>query len=375
MDVAPKQAHPPHAMPHESKISPTEWRHQPKLLRSGHLAVSSSPRHEVYWEEHGRADGEPVMFLHGGPGGACSPELARFFDPARYRVVLFDQRGCGKSRPSASDADAAPALADNTTPHLVRDVLALREHLGIQGKMHVFGGSWGSTFGLAYAIAHPDTVASLVLRGIFLCRQKDLDYFYQGNAATYAKDAHDTSLPGTYQFFPEAWKRYVEVIPPAERGDMVAAYARIFATTPTTDEAHARVTEAALAWSIWEGVTSYLAQDVSNLGKFAEPEFAKAFARIENHYFMNGCFLGEGRNRGQNHILQNLARLRGLDVHVVHGRYDVVCPLFGATELVARLGDVGVPVDFRVTAAGHSMQDRENHRALTDVMDGLPRLG
>lgn len=360
-------------MTRESKISPADWRHHPKLLRSGHLAVSASPRHDVYWEEYGRPDGEPVMFLHGGPGGACSPELSGFFDPSRYRVVLFDQRGCGKSRPSASDADAGPALLDNTTPHLVGDVLALREHLGIGGKMHVFGGSWGSTLGLAYAIAHPETVASLVLRGIFLCRRQDLDYFYQGNAATFAKDPHDTRLPGTYQFFPEAWRRYVEVIPEAERGDMVAAYARIFATNPTTDAEHAQVTEAALAWSIWEGVTSYLAQDVSSLGKFAEPAFAKAFARIENHYFMNGCFLG-GKGRGQNHLLENVARLRGLDVHVVHGRYDVVCPLFGATELVAKLGTAGIPVDFRVTAAGHSMMDRENHAALTDVMDGLPPI-
>ncbi len=362
-------------MSQESKITTSEWRHHPPLLRSGHLLVSASPRHEVYWEEYGNPRGEPVLFFHGGPGGACSPELAGFFDPARYRVVLFDQRGCGKSRPSASDADAGPALAENTTAHLIADAMALRAHLGLEGKMHVFGGSWGSTLSLAFAIAHPEVVQTLILRGIFLCRQKDLDYFYQGNAATFAEHPDDTRRPGTYQFFPEAWAPYVEAIPPGERDDMVAAYARIFATSPSTDEERAKVTRAALAWSVWEGATSYLAQDVSSLGKFADPEFARAFARIENHYFMNGCFLGGRTDRDNGHILAHVARLSGVDVHVVQGRYDVVCPLFQATELVRALEAVSVPVDLRVTAAGHSMQDRENHRALTDIMDTLPPLG
>jgi proline iminopeptidase len=365
-------------MTYLSKIDDREWRYpQPALRASGHLRVSEAPRHDVYWAEYGNPAGEPVLFVHGGPGGSTKPALARFFDPERYRVVLFDQRGAGQSRPSAAGEDARPALTDNTTQHLIADMLALRKHLNITGKMHVFGGSWGSTLSLAYAIAHPDTVQTLILRGIFLCRQKDLDFFYQGNAATFAERPDDTSAPGTYQCYPEAWRPFVEVIPPHKRRDMVKAYAELFASTPSTDEEQARVTAAALAWSVWEGVTSYLAQDLSNLGSFAEPEFARAFARIENHYFMNGAFLGgHGEaNRGQNFILENVRRIAHLPIHIVHGRYDLVCPLFQAEELVAALRAAGArAIDYRITAAGHSMQERENNRALTDIMDGLPRM-
>jgi proline iminopeptidase len=365
-------------MTYLSKMTDSEWRYpQPPLRGAGHLLVSEAPRHEVYWEEYGNPAGEPVLFVHGGPGGSTKPALARFFAPDRYRVVMFDQRGAGRSRPSASDEDARPALRDNTTAHLIGDMLALRRHLGIDGKMHVFGGSWGSTLALAYAIAHPDTVETLILRGIFLCRRKDLDFFYQGNAATYALRPDDTSVPGTYQCYPEAWKAYVEVIPPEERGDMVKAYAELFASAAESEAERARVTAAALAWSVWEGVTSYLAQDLSNLGSFAEPEFARAFARIENHYFMNGAFLGgHGEaNRDQNYILENVARIAHLPIHIVHGRYDLVCPLFQAEELVAALRAAGArELDYRIPPAGHSMQERENNRALTDIMDTLPRV-
>jgi proline iminopeptidase len=365
-------------MTYLSKMADSEWRYpQPPLRASGHLEVSRSPRHELYWEEYGNPAGEPVLFVHGGPGGSTKPAFARFFAPERYRVVLFDQRGAGRSRPSAADPDARPALADNTTQHLIEDMLALRRHLGITGKMHVFGGSWGSTLSLAYAIAHPDTVQTLILRGIFLCRRKDLDFFYQGNAATFAEHPDDTSLPGTYQCYPEAWKPFVEGIPPAQRGDMVKAYAELFASAPGSDAERERVTRAALAWSVWEGVTSYLAQDLTNLGSFAEAEFARAFARIENHYFMNGAFLG-GRgesNRDQNFILDNVARIAQLPIHIVHGRYDLVCPLFQAEELVRALRAAGAQkVDYRITPAAHSMQERENNRALTDIMDTLPRM-
>jgi proline iminopeptidase len=366
-------------MTYLSKIQDSEWRYaQPTLRASGKLMVSTAPRHDVYWEEYGNPRGEPVMFVHGGPGGATKPALARFFDPERYRIVLFDQRGCGHSTPSASADDATPALSDNTTAHLIGDMVALRKQLGIDGKMHVFGGSWGSTLALAYAIAQPETVQTLILRGIFLCRQKDLDYFYQGNAETFASDPLDTRLAGTYLVYPEAWKAFVEVIDPAARGDMVKAYADIFAERAQSDEARARQTAAAVAWSVWEGVTSYLAQDLSDLGKFAEPEFARAFARIENHYFMNGAFLGGKsgpENRGQNFILENVSRIRDLPIHVVHGRYDHVCPLFQAEELVQALKAAGARrVDYRVTAAAHSMLERENNQALTDIMDALPRM-
>ena len=364
-------------MTYLSKMSDAEWRYpQPALRASGHLRVSDGSQHQVYWEEYGAPDGEPVMFVHGGPGGATKPSLARFFDPARYRIVLFDQRGCGKSTPSASAHDAHPALTHNTTGHLIADMVALRAKLGIDGKMHVFGGSWGSTLSLAYAIAHPETVQTLILRGIFLCRRKDLDYFYQGNASTFARDPLDTRLAGTYLVYPEAWRAYVEVIDEAERHDMVAAYARIFAGEPTTPEARDRQTRAAVAWSVWEGVTSYLAQDLADLGKFAEPEFARAFARIENHYFMNGAFLGGSgeQNRDQNFILEQVARIKDIPTYVVHGRYDHVCPLFQAEELVQALRAAGSrAVSYHITPAGHSMLERETNRVLTDIMDGLTR--
>ncbi len=365
-------------MTYLSKITAHEWRYPQEPARaSGHLNVSSAPPHDVYWAEYGNAQGEPVLVVHGGPGGATDPVMSRFFDPKRYRIILFDQRGCGKSRPSASDADARPALSNNTTPHLISDMHKLREHLGVQGKMHVFGGSWGSTLALAYAIAHPRTVETLVLRGIFLCRRKDIDYFYQGNAEQYASDPHDTRLPGTYLFFPEAWQRFVEVIEPSRRKDMVKAYAEIFAAAPDSDEVRRRQTAAAIAWSTWEGVTSYLSQDLSDLSKFAEPEFAKAFARIENHYFMNGAFMaGSGEaHRDQDYLLANIATIKDIPVHIVHGRYDVVCPLFQAEDLVAALRSAGATqIEYRITAAGHSMQERENNHALSDVMDSLPPM-
>jgi proline iminopeptidase len=364
-------------MTYQSKMSDAEWRYpQPTLRASGMLRVSLSPQHDVGWQEYGNPDGEPVMFVHGGPGGATKPALARFFDPERYRIVLFDQRGCGLSLPSASAVDAGPALRDNTTAHLIGDMLALREHLGIAEKMHVFGGSWGSTLSLAYAIAHPDTVRTLIVRGIFLCRRKDVDYFYQGNAASYASDPYDTRLAGTYTVYPEAWKPFVEIIEPAARADMVRAYAEIFAATPQNAVESARQTAAAVAWSVWEGVTSYLAQDLNDLGKFAEPEFARAFARIENHYFMNGAFLGGTgeANRDQNFILENVSRIRDIPIHIVHGRYDHVCPLFQAEELVRALKAVNVvSLDYHITPAGHSMLERETQRVLGDIMDNLPR--
>jgi len=365
-------------MTYLSKMAPGEWRYpQPALRASGHLNVSQAPRHDLYWEEYGNPLGEPVMLLHGGPGGATTPALSRFFDPARYRIVLFDQRGCGKSRPSASDTDAAPALRANTTPDLISDIHALRRHLDLNRKMHVFGGSWGSTLALAYAIAAPETVQSLILRGIFLCRRKDVDYFYQGNAATYAEDPYDTRLAGTYQFFPEAWKRFVEVVEPQNRHDMVRAYADIFAHTPASNAEEQTLLSAACAWSVWEGVTSYLSQDMSDLTRFAESDFAKAFARIENHYFMNGAFLGGAGagNRDQNYILEQAHRLVGIPVHIVHGRYDVVCPMFQAEELVSALKAAGATeIDYHLTPAGHSMQERETNRMLSDIMDRLPRM-
>lgn len=352
-----------------SKITESEWKYpQPPCNSSGHLEVGDG--HSLYYEEYGNPQGEPVMVVHGGPGGACSPSYARFFDPARYRIVLFDQRGCGKSTPNAAH-DPQAALTANTTEDLIGDMNALRGHLGMNGKMHLFGGSWGSTLSLAYGIAHPENTASLNLRGIFLCRKPDLDYFYQGNAATYADDPQGFPVPGAYQCYPEAWKPFVEVIPPEKRHDMIAAYAEIFAAEPKTAEEKAYQDKAAIAWTVWEGSTSYLSQDMGDIGKYADPDFAKAFAKIENHYFMHGGFLG-GDDRGQNYILENLDRIKDIPVQVVHGRYDQVCPVNQAEALVAGLKAAGnQQVDYHITAAGHSMMERETHAKLTEMMDTL----
>lgn len=362
---------------YQSKLESDEWKYpMPALLSSGLLRVSDSPRHDIYYADYGNPRGEPVMFVHGGPGGGTEPNLSRFFDPGRYRVVLFDQRGCGRSAPSAS-REPEQALLANTTGDLIGDISSLRAHLGIGRKMHVFGGSWGSTLALAYAIAHPETVQTLILRGIFLCRKKDLDYFYQGNAARYADDPYDTDLPGTYQCYPEAWRPFVEVIAPEKRHDMIKAYAEIFALVPSSERERELQTQAAIAWSVWEGTTSYLAHDLSKPSKHTDPDFARAFALIENHYFMNGAFLGGSgeQNRGQNYLLAQAARLKDIPIHIVHGRYDLVCPMFQAEELVRALREAGAgTIDYRLTAAGHSMRERENHRELVDIMDHLPAM-
>ena len=203
-----------------------------------------------------------------------------------------------------------------------------------------------------------------------MCRKADLDYFYQGNAA----DLNNISIAGAYAYFPEAWAEYVAVIAPDQRHDMIAAYADIFALTPKTEEQRDYQNRAATAWSVWEGSTSYLAQDLGAIGKYAEPEFAKAFARIENHYFMNGAFLGGSgaQNRTQNYILENLSVIRNIPIAIVHGRYDQVCPLAQAEALVTGLHAVNAPhVTYRITNAGHSMLERETAHVLTEFMDNL----
>lgn len=354
---------------YRSKLSADGWRYPASsAFDRGHLTVGGGP-HRIYWEQHGHPGGEPVFVIHGGPGGGSQPAYARFFDPARYRVVLFDQRGCGRSEPNAA-SDPQAALQDNTTADLIADIEALYAHFGLEGRVHLFGGSWGSTLALAYAIAHPERVASLVLRGIFLGRRQDIDFFYQGNAATYDRAPRATPVPGTYIAFPEPWEHFVETIPVDERGDMVKAYAEIFAGGHDEE----RVVEAARAWSVWEGSTSYLAQDTRNLSKHAEPSFAKAFARIENHYFMNGCFLGGSgeANRDQNYIIERVDRLRGIHVSIVHGRYDQVCSLSQAFELADAMEAEGISVDLRIPPAGHSMLERETYRELADIMVSLP---
>ena len=262
--------------------------------------VQASSVHRVYYEQCGNPLGKPVVFVHGGPGGGCSPKARRFFDPEAYRIVLFEQRGCGRSTPHAS-------LEDNTTWALVADMERLRELLHIE-RWQVFGGSWGSTLGLAYAQAHPDRVTELVLRGIFTLRDRELQWFYQRGA-----DA----------LFPDAWEGYVEPIPPEERDDFIAAYYRRL--THADRDVQLR---AARAWSRWEAATSHLLVDEDALTAFAIDDFALAFARIECHYFVNkGFFPADGW------LLQQVERVRRIRGVIVQGRYDVVCPMETAWAL------------------------------------------
>jgi proline iminopeptidase len=284
--------------------------------RSGFLQVS--PLHSIYFEESGKPDGKPVVFLHGGPGGGTSPKQRRFFDPAQYRIVLFDQRGCGKSRPHAS-------LDENTTWHLVSDIETLRSHLGIE-RWQVFGGSWGSSLALAYAQAHAERVSELVLRGIFLLRRWELEWFYQ----------HGTSL-----LFPDAFEAFRSLIPQSERGDLIAAYHRRL-----TGESPVERQEAARTWSVWEASTSHLLLDEDYIKSSAGDEFSLAFARIEAHYFVNGGFL-----RHETQLLEDVSKIRHLPCTIVQGRYDVVCPLQSAWELGQAYPEARLVI---VPDAGHS---------------------
>lgn len=342
---------------------------QPPVLNSGWLAVERDPAHRIYWEEYGNPAGEPVMFLHGGPGGACAPAMARFFDPARYRAILFDQRGCGKSEPNVASAGPAVALRKNTTADLIGDIEKLRDHLGIGGAMHVFGGSWGSTLAMAYGIAFPAHTASLILRGIFLGAAEDLLYLYQGNAATWEDDPYALTAPGAYIHYPDEWAALLTVLTPAERGDVMASYKAIFDLVPTTPAETERQLRAAVAWSLWEGVISNMIPEAADTGKFGEADFALCFAQIEAHYFAADLFIPAG------HFFDNIAVLAAIPVHIVHGRFDQVCPLTQASRLVAALRGAGAePATYVVTNAGHSAMERDNALALTAIMDGLPRL-
>ena len=257
-------------------------------------------RHRLYYEQCGNPDGKPVVLLHGGPGAGCSAKMRRFHDPAKYRIVLFDQRGSGRSTPHAD-------LRDNTTWDLVADIEKLRAKLRID-RWQVFGGSWGSTLALAYAESHPERVTELVLRGIFMLRRWELEWFYQ---------------KGCDALYPDAWETYLDAIPEVERGDLMSAYHRRL----TSPDAKTR-TDAARAWSVWEGATSFLWQDKSHIESSAEDEFALAFARIECHYFVNGGFFEH-----DDQLLRNVERIRNIPAVIVQGRYDVVCPLRSAWDL------------------------------------------
>jgi proline iminopeptidase len=301
--------------------------------RTGRLRVSDV--HELYFEESGNPNGRPIVFLHGGPGFGTEPNHRRFFDPSAYRIILFDQRGCGKSTPHAS-------LIDNTTWHLVEDIEALRRQLNVE-KWHVFGGSWGSTLALAYAETHPDRVSALVLRGIFLVRPQEIAWFYQR---------------GTDALFPDAWEKYVEPIPVEERGDLVGAFYRRL----TSDDRDVRL-RAAKAWSIWEGSTSCLLPNQALVDKTAGDDFAVAFARIECHYFVNRAWLDPPRD-----LLGNVGRIRHLPGVIVQGRYDVVCPMESAWALHRAWPEADLHVS---PEAGHAASEPGNLSALIEATDRL----
>ncbi len=295
------------------------------------LAVGQG--HQVYVEQCGNPEGIPVVVLHGGPGGGCSPSMRRYFDPEKYRVVLFDQRGCGRSRPHAS-------VTDNTTWHLVADIELIRSTLGIE-KLVVFGGSWGATLALIYAQAHPEAVRNLVLRGVFLMTQAELDWFYGGGAG---------------KFWPEVWARFIALIPEDERSDMIAAYhRRLFSGDLPTEQKYGR------AWAAWENALASIHSSGSS--HEGPSEYARAFSRLENHYFTNAGFL---EFDGQ--LLANMDRIAHIPGIVVQGRYDMICPPKSAYDIVQKwpAGELKM-----VRNAGHALSEPGISGELVRAMDRI----
>ena len=287
--------------------------------------------HTIFYEQCGNPNGAPVLLVHGGPGGGANPTMRRFHDPAHYRMVLFDQRGSGRSTPYAS-------LDHNTTWHLVADVERLRKHLKIE-RWQLFGGSWGSTLSIAYAQSHPQRVNGLILRGIFLLRKREIDWFYQAGASA---------------LYPDAFEAYQSVIPPAERGDMVAAFHRRLTGGDSAEQL-----ACAKAWSVWEGSTLALKQDATRIRAFGADHYAIAFARIECHYFKNGGFL-----ECDDQLLRDAHKLKGIPGVIVHGRYDVVTPLTNAWDLHKVWPDADLRI---VQDAGHAMTEPGNIHELVSA--------
>ncbi|WP_417455964.1 prolyl aminopeptidase [Kordiimonas sp.] len=275
--------------------------------------------HEIYVEQSGNPHGIPVLFVHGGPGGGTSPIQRRFFNPSKYRIILFDQRGCGKSRPHAS-------LENNTTWDLIADMEAIRTHLRVKTWV-LFGGSWGSTLSLLYAQTHPERTRQIILRGIFLSRRKELDWFYRD---------------GTRSLFPEAWKRFSSMVPTDEQDDLIKAYYKRL----TAPEFERERLSFAKEWSLWEGSTVTLVPDDEQRAHSVDPVFALAFARIEAHYFLNQCFLDS-----DNHILRDCHKLKDIPVTIIQGRYDAICPPTSAWELAQAMPWASLKI---VPVAGHS---------------------
>ncbi len=289
----------------------------PDIKPYGHRQLAVAPPHVLYVEECGTPEGIPVLFVHGGPGAGCTPKHRCFFDPMEYRIVLFDQRGCGRSTPHAE-------LGGNNTDALIEDIEAIRKALGIE-RWLLFGGSWGSTLSLLYAERYPERVLGLVLRGIFLCRSQDLRWFYQDGAS---------------HVFPDYWQNFIAPIAPTERGDMMRAYYKLL----TGSNELARM-GAAKAWSGWEAQCATLKPDNQLYGQFTDPRMALALARIEAHYFVNDTFIEP------NQILAQAHRLKGIPGVIVHGRYDMICPYDNAHAL----HEAWPESDLKIIAdAGHS---------------------
>lgn len=304
--------------------------------QTGFLKVSDL--HTLYYEEVGHPQGKPILFLHGGPGGGIEKFFRQYFDPKFYRVILFDQRGCGKSTPYAE-------LRENTTWDLVADIEKLRDQLSID-RWVVLGGSWGSTLALAYAEKHPQSVLGLILRGIFLCRDSEIQWFYQD---------------GTSHIFADAWDKYLVPIPLAERHDMVSSYYKRL-TSP--DEA-IRL-EAAQAWSKWEASTSHLFLDPEAIEHYEDPQIALAFARIECHYFINKSFMPT-----PNYLIEQANILQAIPTRIVQGRYDVVCPMVSAWELKKALPAADLRI---VPDAGHSISEPGIMRELLQATEDFKTL-
>ena len=302
-----------------------------EAYQEGRLQVSEL--HTIHFEESGNPQGKPIVVLHGGPGGGCPSSYRQYFNPEKWRLVMFDQRGCAKSTPHAE-------LRENTTWDLVSDIEKLREHLKIDSWV-VFGGSWGSTLSMAYSQTYPERCNGLILRGIFMLRQKELHWFYQEGASN---------------IFPDAWEEYLKPIAPEERGDLLNAYYKRL----TSEDKKVRL-EAAKAWSIWEASTSKLFLDKSLTERFGESNFADAFARIECHYFVNKGFFER-----EDQLLLNVDKIRHIPAVIVQGRYDVVCPMISAWEL----HQVWPEAEFLVVPdAGHSMSEPGIKSALIDATD------
>jgi proline iminopeptidase len=293
--------------------------------------------HEIYYEECGNPSGKPVVFLHGGPGGGGSEDVRRFFDPSLYRIIVFDQRGCGRSKPHG-------CLENNTTWDLVSDIEKIRSTLNIR-KWMVFGGSWGSTLALAYSQTHPESVSEMILRGVFMLRQKELDWFYQEGAS---------------KIFPDDWDSFIAIIPHQKRNNLMVAYNEIF----NSNDEDLKL-EAAVNWSRWEAATSKLVQNNSLMDEFSDPYFALAFALIENHYFINKGFLDS-----EDQLIKGIEKIRHIPAKIIQGRYDIVCPMETAYEVYKEWPEATLEI---AKSSGHSAFEKEIIHLLVSATNEFAR--